>query len=168
MALALINEHTDNFDKALDIWAQIKSKEGCERTVTILKKIGSKDKILKYARWVFEVDLQTGLKLFVTSSKESQNDDIGSTSSINMSKDEVLAYLDEISSAIGPDSRRRTSQSTDSLKQKYLEWVTNNKNANEKYFTMLGEILIDNCFQLHPMQMTSAPKDKALTARMQL
>lgn len=33
-----------------------------------------------------------------------------------------------------------------SLKQKYLEWVTNNKNANEKYFTMLGEILIDNCF----------------------
>lgn len=153
MALALINEHTDNFDKALDIWANLKSKEGCERTVTILKKIGSKDKILKYARWVFEVDLQTGLKLFVTNSKENQNDDlIGSSSSINMSKDEVLAYLDEISSAIGFDSRRRnSSQSSDSLKQKYLEWVTNNKNANEKYFTMLGEILIDNCFSLHPM-----------------
>ena len=112
VALALIHEHTDNFDKALEIWANLKSKEGCERTVSILKKIGSKDKILKYAKWVFEVDLHAGLKLFVTSSKESQSDDlIGSTSSINMSKDEVLAYLEEISAAIAPDPRRRSSTS---------------------------------------------------------
>ena len=43
-------------DKALDIWNSLKTKEGCERTVQILKKIGSKDKIHKYAPWVFEVD----------------------------------------------------------------------------------------------------------------
>lgn len=54
------------------------------------------------------------------------------------------------------------------LKQEYLISVTNNKNANEKYFTMLGEILIDNCFALHPQSLTSAPKDKAYTARLLL
>lgn len=96
MALALINEYDDNFDRALEIWSLLKTKEGCDRTVSILKKISSKDKIFKYGKWVFEVDAQAGLKLF-TSTKESTSDDlIGNTSGINMSKDEVLTFLDEI------------------------------------------------------------------------
>jgi hypothetical protein len=52
----LIHEYTDNYDKALEIWSVLRSKEGCERTVAILRKLGSKDKILKYAKWVFETD----------------------------------------------------------------------------------------------------------------
>ena len=70
-----------------------------------------------------------------------------------------------------PDPRRRGSSTQEfQLKQKYLEWVTKNENANEKYFTMLGEILIDNCFALHPSSITSTPKttDKAYNARLQL
>jgi hypothetical protein len=95
--LALIHEYSDNFDKALEIWSVLKSKEGCERTVSILKKIGSKDKILKYAKWVFEVDAMSGLKLFVSTEKQNANDDlIGNTAGINMSKDEVLIFLEEI------------------------------------------------------------------------
>lgn len=96
IALALIHEYTDNYDKALEIWSVLRSKEGCERTVTILKKLGSKDKILKYAKWVFETDPQTGLKLFVTNTKEQSDDLIGNTAGINMSKDEVLQFLEEI------------------------------------------------------------------------
>lgn len=48
--------------------------------------------------------------------------------------------------------------------------MTNNKNANEKYFTMLGEILIDNCFAQHPASITAAPKttDRAFNARLNL
>lgn len=142
----MIHEYTDNYDKALDIWANIRSKEGAERTVAILKKLGSRDKILKYAKWVFDVDAPTGFKLFVTfDKKESASDDlIGNTAGINMSKDEVLNFLDEVQQT--PDTRRTRYATDVSLKQQYLEWVTKNKNANEKYFTMLGEILIDNCF----------------------
>lgn len=33
VALALIHEHTDNYDKALEIWSELRSKEGCERTI---------------------------------------------------------------------------------------------------------------------------------------
>lgn len=62
--------------------------------------------------------------------------------------------------------KRGNAQTETSLKQKYLEWVTNSKNANEKYFTMLGEMLIDNCFMLHPQSLTSLPKDKAYSARL--
>ncbi len=65
--------------------------------MSILKKIGSKDKILKYAKWVFEVDALTGLKLFISNEKQNANDDlIGNTAGINMSKDEVLSFLEEI------------------------------------------------------------------------
>jgi hypothetical protein len=103
IALALIHEYTDTYDKALEIWANLRSKEGCERTVSILKKLGSKDKILKYARWVFETEPQIGFKLFVSNSKES--DEIGSSSGINMSKDEVLTFLED--SQLAPDPRRR-------------------------------------------------------------
>lgn len=92
----MIHEYTDNYDKALEIWQHIRSKEGAERTISILKKLGSRDKILKYAKWVFDVDSQTGFKLFVTDKKESHTDDlIGNTAGINMSKDEVLNFLDE-------------------------------------------------------------------------
>jgi len=38
-----------------------------------------------------------GLKLFVSTEKQNANDDlIGNTAGINMSKDEVLAFLEEI------------------------------------------------------------------------
>ena len=136
----------------------MRSKEGCERTVSILKKLGSRDKILKYAKWVFELEPQIGFKLFVNNTKDSNNDEFSNQSGINMTKDEVLTFLED--SQLAPDPKRKGVQDF-SLKQKYLEWVTNSKNANEKYFTMLGEILIDNCFTLHPMSLTSAPKDKA-------
>lgn len=105
----MIHEYTDNFDRALEIWSLLRTKEGCDRTVSILKKIGSKDKILKYAKWVFDVDAQAGLKLF-TSTKESTSDDlIGNTAGINMSKDEVLNFLDEIQQQPTDQLRKRSN-----------------------------------------------------------
>jgi hypothetical protein len=85
-----------------------------------------------------------------------------------MNRDDVLQFLEEIQ--LSPDPRRRGTNQEFSLKQKYLEWVTSNPNANEKYFTMLGEILIDNCFTQHPASITATPKttDRAYTLRAQL
>ena len=105
-------------------------------------------------------------------SVKDQSDEMvigGQQQGINMSKDEILAYLQEVQDLNAKTERRgRTfggSMDNLSLRQKYLEHVTNNPKANEKYFTMLGEMLIDNCFSLHPSSLTSNPKDKAQNAR---
>jgi hypothetical protein len=48
--MALIYEHTGQNTKALDKWMQLKTDEGCLKTVSILRKssIVSKDVIFKY------------------------------------------------------------------------------------------------------------------------
>jgi hypothetical protein len=54
----------DNLLDALKIWATIKTDEGCEKTVNILKRIGQTDPIKKYLGWVLEKQPKIGLSLF--------------------------------------------------------------------------------------------------------
>jgi hypothetical protein len=68
--LALIYEYSDNFEDALKIWSFVKSAEGSERTISILKKLGKKDLITSYAKWVLEANPKIGLTLFEDSTKK--------------------------------------------------------------------------------------------------
>jgi len=54
----------DKHIEALNIWRQIKSVEGCERTVNLLRKDGTAENIKKYSRWVLESQPKIGLTLF--------------------------------------------------------------------------------------------------------
>ena len=49
---------------ALKIWMMIKSKEGCERTVNLLKKDGKAENVKLYLKWVLEVQPAMGMTLF--------------------------------------------------------------------------------------------------------
>jgi hypothetical protein len=68
--LALIYEYSDNYADALKIWSFVKSAEGCDRTISILKRLGKKDLITTYAKWVLEAKPQIGLTLFEDSTKK--------------------------------------------------------------------------------------------------
>ena len=43
VTLALMYEYTNQYKEALEKWTLLKSNEGCERTIEILKKAGSKE-----------------------------------------------------------------------------------------------------------------------------
>ena len=68
--MALIYEYSDNFADSLKIWSYVKSNEGCERTISILKRLGKKELITTYARWVIEANPKMGLSLFEDSTKK--------------------------------------------------------------------------------------------------
>lgn len=59
VTLALVNEYIDNYGEALRIWSSLRTseliiQEGCERTVSILKRKMDIDLIRKYGKWVLE------------------------------------------------------------------------------------------------------------------
>jgi hypothetical protein len=77
---ALLNEHlekTDNLETALKTWFDIKNEQGCERTVAILLKLRRKDLVEKYAKWVFEMKPDIGLKLFTEGIRSNIGDGVG-------------------------------------------------------------------------------------------
>ena len=47
--MALMFEYTNQYKEALERWASLRSNEGCERTIEILKKAGSKEWIEHYS-----------------------------------------------------------------------------------------------------------------------
>ena len=65
--MALILEHTGDNNRALEKWMQLRTDEGCQKTVSILKKssIMSKDIIFTYLGWVLEKKPEVGLSLFI-------------------------------------------------------------------------------------------------------
>jgi hypothetical protein len=66
----------------------------CERTVAILKTLGRKDLVEKYSKWVFELKPDIGLKLFTEGRKKSnESSDFRLNPQLNMTVDEVLAFL---------------------------------------------------------------------------
>jgi hypothetical protein len=72
--MALILEYTNDNKRALERWMQLKTEEGCHRTVNILRKssITSKEIIFKYIGWVLEMMPEVGLSLFVEKQYGSQ------------------------------------------------------------------------------------------------
>mmetsp|Transcript_16010 Transcript_16010/g.24831 ORF Transcript_16010/g.24831 Transcript_16010/m.24831 type:complete len:93 (-) Transcript_16010:1081-1359(-) len=66
--MALLLEHTGNNVKALEKWEQLKTEDGCRKTVQILRKsqITSTDTIFKFIKWVLEMKPEIGLSLFTS------------------------------------------------------------------------------------------------------
>lgn len=93
ITMALVNEYNNCFSEALDIWRELKSMdsistEGCERTVSILKRKKDLDLIRKYGKWVLETSPKIGLTLF-THDPKSSNPDMP----VDMKPDDVIEYL---------------------------------------------------------------------------
>lgn len=63
--------------------------EGCERTVSILRRKKDIDLTKKYGKWVLEVNPKIGLTLFTVDPKTGEQP-------IDMKPDEVLEYLEAI------------------------------------------------------------------------
>lgn len=95
VTLALLHEYMDNYLEALKIWQQLKTEEGCDRTISILKRLGKKDIIIKFSKWVLESNPIMGLELFAETVK------IGGNSKIDMSADEVIDFLKDLEKGLG-------------------------------------------------------------------
>ena len=67
ITMALILEYTGKNTDALKKWRELKTDEGCIRTVKILGKssIASKETIFEYLEWVLEKNPRLGLSLFI-------------------------------------------------------------------------------------------------------
>lgn len=67
ITMALILEYTGKNTDALKKWRELKTDEGCIRTVNILRKssIASKETIFEYLEWVLEKNPILGLSLFI-------------------------------------------------------------------------------------------------------
>lgn len=77
VTLALVNEYIDNYQEALRIWSSLRAtdnnqNEGCEKTVSILKRKRDIDMIRKYGKWVLETNPKIGLSLFTADSKTGE------------------------------------------------------------------------------------------------
>jgi len=65
--MALILENTGEYSKALEKWQQLKTEEGCYKTVQILRKSQIIDDkiVFKYLEWVLIKMPEVGLSLFL-------------------------------------------------------------------------------------------------------
>lgn len=80
ITMALVNEYIDNYVEALRIWSSLRtttsdassSLEGCERTVSILKRKKDLDMVKKYGKWVLETNPKVGLTLFTNDAKTGE------------------------------------------------------------------------------------------------
>lgn len=83
--MALIFENCGKLEKALSFWQELKTEEGCMKTVGILRKkeITSKDLVWKYMPWVLETKPEVGLSLFIQRKTESSKE--GSKNSMSNS-----------------------------------------------------------------------------------
>lgn len=122
--MALVNEYIDNYQEALRIWNSLRGKavnitEGCERTVSILKKKKDIEMIKKYGRWVLEENPTIGLTLFTTDPRTGEPP-------VDMNPDEVIEYLNTFD-----------KQKDDAFPyiEFYFEYLINNQTVPDSYFT---------------------------------
>lgn len=97
-------ERPESLEAALAIWDKIKTEQGCERTVSILQKLRRRDLVEKYARWVFEMKPDIGLKLFTEGARTAASD-VGFHPNplIDMDVDQVVTFLNSVQQAKRPD-----------------------------------------------------------------
>ena len=116
-----------------------------------------------YARRVFIEAPEIGLKLFSQQEGQSnQNDqaylnDLDGSESLLMGNDEIIEFLQTIELELMQSNlmqRPRHGQRVDSmnerdqqpsLKLRFLEQITQDKRTEQRYFTMLGNLYIQNC-----------------------
>ena len=131
--MALVNENIDNYPEALRIWNQLRTikgsnlQEGCERTVSILKKKKDLATIKQYGRWVLEESPTIGMSLFTLDPKTGE-------APVDMNPDEVIEYLQSLDRGI---IHKDDPQSFPYLEY-YYEYLINNQNPPDSYFTQLG------------------------------
>jgi len=87
ITMALILENIGKLEKALQYWQQLKTEEGCMKTVAILrnKDITNKETIFTYLEWVLEKKPEVGLSLFIQRQRKQENKDSSKHSNSNTS-----------------------------------------------------------------------------------
>lgn len=145
VVMALVYEFFDDYHKALKIWQSLKGKtagnltEGCERTVSILKKKKDIALIKEYGKWVLEENPQIGLSLFTTDAKTGELP-------VDMNPDEVIDYLKGIDNEHYP------------YLEAYYEYLISNNNAPDSYYTQLATLYVDKIFKMQPRNFATPSK----------
>lgn len=67
VTMALIYENLGKLDEALNSWRDLRTEEGCVKTVGILRKreITDKKLVWNYMDWVLQMNPEVGLSLFI-------------------------------------------------------------------------------------------------------
>ena len=174
--MALILENTGEYSKALEKWQQLKTEEGCYKTVQILRKSQIIDDkvVFKYLEWVLVKMPDIGLSLFLDrNAMNFKSSDGGSLKSggqdeksqkggviYDLTHKQILDYLEKIEKDQFPkDELNLTSQKEETwakvfnYREKYLEYIIktaqdNKIEQNEKYQTELAELYIENMFRI--------------------
>lgn len=153
--MALVNENIDNYQEALRIWHSLRGKvanmtEGCERTVSILKKKKDLAMIKQYSKWVLEENPDIGLTLFTTDPRTGEPP-------VDMNPDEVIEYLGTLDKHKEELTSTGTGGSFPYLEY-YYEYLINHGNPPDSYFTALGLLYVDKCFRLKPAGLKNTCK----------
>lgn len=100
----------------------------------------------KYARWVFELKPDIGLKLFTEGSR-TQSTDVGFHPNplIDMDVEAVINFLNDMQKT----AKKKSDRLELTYEQKYLLKLCDIPNAPEKYFTQLGCSLIDALYSVY-------------------
>ena len=85
--MALIFENLGKLERALDYWKILKSDEGCQKTVSILKKITNKQLIFDFLEWVLQKNPKVGLSLFFERRRKREGQSSAKDSSKNSQGD---------------------------------------------------------------------------------
>jgi len=174
--MALILENTGEYSKALEKWQQLKTEEGCYKTVQILRKSQIIDDkiVFKYLEWVLIKMPEVGLSLFLERDQQNFKSSEGSSQKsgpqdektqkggviYDLTHKQILDYLERIEKQQFPkDELNLTSQKEETwakvfhYRERYLEYIIkssqdNKMEQNEKYQTELAELYIENMFRI--------------------
>lgn len=105
--------------------------EGCERTVSILRKLKDKNLVKDYGKWVLEADPKIGLSLFTSDPKTGEPP-------IEMDVEEVIDFLKSLNNEAYP------------YLESYYEYVIGSQNAPDAYYTSLATLYVEKIFKWQP------------------
>ena len=138
VVMALVCEYFEDYIGALKMWQSLNGskssphlREGCERTVAILRKLKDKNLVKDYGMWILETDPKIGLTLFTTNQKTGEPP-------IEMDVEEVIDFLKNLNNEAFP------------YLESYYEYVIANQNAPDTYYTSLATLYVDKIFKWQP------------------
>jgi hypothetical protein len=104
VVMALVCEYFEDYIGALKMWQSFNGAkgpassfviEGCERTVSILRKLKDRHLVKDYGKWILETDPKIGLTLFTTNPKTGE-------APIEMDVEEVIDFLKSLNNEAYP------------------------------------------------------------------
>lgn len=142
---AILHEKQQNYEEALGIWKQFvlsgkkaMSDLACKSMVELLRnKVQKKKTIQGYARSIIVLNPDEAMRIFTNNPNLSKI----------MTEDEVYQYLS------------KQDEYLQRVKEKYLEYLVNRPDTEERFFTFLGMHYLDKVESAKKMEESKAKED---------